>query len=252
MMETLNRSASKQAQPLTIELVGLAGAGKSTLAKALSQGNVGVSVADDLQLRKLSHLPIFAAHMLSLWPVWLRSRHLERRLTWDEIKAMVYLKAWPQVLKEQGAKHSTVILLDHGPIFKLATLNAFGPKGLKGPEFERWWQEMFRVWASTLDMVILLEGCHTNLIERINSRTQKHLVKGKSEQEASQFLDSYQLSYEEILTNLRKYGDPTLLQFDTIHTSVSQIVDEVRNVCDLTANELYVNKRETSVSIYSH
>ena len=251
-MQTPNSIVSRQNTPLIVELVGLAGAGKTTLAKALSQQNAELLVADELQLRKITHLPIFATHLPSLLPVLLRSYRPDRWFTWEEIKAMVYLKGWPQMLKQQATNNSTAILLDHGPIFKLATLNAFGPKRLKSPGFEGWWQEMFKLWASTLDMVIWLEGSRTNLIERINSRKQKHFVKGKSEQEASQFLDRYQLSYEEILVNLKRYREPALLQFDTSHTSVGQIVDEVGDMFNLKVRELYVNKRETGVSIYPH
>ena len=140
---------------------------------------------------------------------------------------MVYLKAWPRVLTQQAWNNGTVILLDHGPVFKLATLLAFGPDKLRSEHFEKWWNSMFKQWAYTLDMVMWLDAPDTLLVERINRRSQRHVVKGKSEQEAYGFLARYRASYEEIMAKLRANGGPTLLQFNTNQASVEQIVDEV-------------------------
>jgi len=212
---------------LVVELIGPAGAGKTTLARALSQRDEKILVAADIQLRKMKHILFFIRFAPFLLPVFLRRFRYGRWFSWEEIKAMVYLKAWPRVLKQEATHSATVILLDHGPIFKLATLNAFGPERLKCQDFEQWWDGMFKQWAFTLDMVIWLDAADTNLVERINTRSQRHAVKGESEQEAARFLARYRTSYEQIMAKLRAYGGPRLLQFDTSQTSIDQIVDEV-------------------------
>src|SRR3990172_11041687 len=125
MMKMLNNNAIKQKSPLIVELVGLAGTGKTTLARALVQRDEKILVIPDLGLRKKEHIPIFVRHVPSLLPLFLRRCRSSRWFTWDEIKAMVYLKAWPRVLTQQAWNNGTVILLDHGPVFKLATLLAF-------------------------------------------------------------------------------------------------------------------------------
>ncbi len=176
-------------------------------------------------------MPIFVGNAPFLAPVFLRRCRSSRWFTWDEIKAMVYLKGWPRVLRRQASNNGTLILLDHGPIFKLATLNAFGPERLKSQGFEQWWHSMFEQWAFTLDMVIWLNAPDQILVERINARHQRHAVKGKSEREAYEFLMRYQTSYEQTLAKLTAYGRPTLLQFDTSRTSIEQIVDEVLATC---------------------
>ena len=140
---------------------------------------------------------------------------------------MVYLKAWPRVLTQQAWNNGTVILLDHGQVFKLATLLAFGPDKLRCEDFEKWWNSMLKQWAYTLDTVIWLDAPDTLLVERINRRSQRHVVKGQSEQEAYGFLARYRASYEEIMAELRANGGPTLLQFNTSQASIEQIVDEV-------------------------
>jgi len=236
-MEMLSNKAIKQKSPLIVELVGLAGAGKTTLARALSQRDEKILVAADLELRKMRHIPIFVSNVPFLLPVFLRRCRSSRWFTWDEIKAMVYLKAWPRVVRQQASNQGTVILLDHGPVFKLATLNAFGPERLKSQGFEQWWHSMFKQWAFTLDLVIWLDASDTNLEERINTRSQRHAVKGKSEQEASKFLARYRTSYEQILAKLAAYGGPTLLQFDTSQASIEQILAEVLVTCNLKLGE---------------
>jgi len=213
--------------PLVVELIGPAGAGKTTLARALSQRDEKILVAADIQLRKMEHILFFIGHAPFLLPVFVRRFRYGRGFTWEEIKAMVYLEAWPHVLKQEATHSARIILLDHGPIFKLATLNAFGPERLKCQGFEQWWDDMFKQWALTLDMVIWLDAADTNLVERINTRSQRHLVKGQSEQEATKFLARYRTSYEQVMEKLRSHGGPKLLQFDTSQTSIDQILDEI-------------------------
>lgn len=224
----LSSKANQEAKALIVDLVGLAGAGKTTLAQAMSACDGRVQVAADLELRRMDHMPIFVRNAPSLLPVLLRRCRDSRWFSWDEIKAMVYLEGWPRVLRQKAMHGGTAILLDHGPVFKLATLNAFGPERLKSRGFETWWHSMFEQWASTLDIVIWLNASDSILVDRINARNRRHAIKGKSEREAHKFLLRYQTSYEQILAKLTAYGQRlTLLHFDTSQKSPEQIAVEV-------------------------
>ena len=86
---------------------------------------------------------------------------------------------------------------------------------------------MFKQWASTLDAVIWLDAPDSVLDQRINSRDQRHSVKGKNESEVVHFLARYRTSYEETLAKLGTAGGPRLLQFDTSRTSIEQVADEI-------------------------
>ena len=233
MEMTESNNATKPKSPQIVELVGPAGAGKTTLLQVLSRRDEKTLVGADLQLRKLGHIPIFVGNAPFLLPELLRRCPTSRWFTWDEIKAMVYLRGWPRVLRQQASSNGTVILLDHGPVFKLATLLAFGPERLSCEGFERWWNDMHKQWAFTLDMVIWLDASDENLVERINSRSQHHAVKGKSEREVSEFLARYRTSYKQILAKLTAYGRPRVLQYDTGRASIEQIVDELSITYDL-------------------
>ena len=220
-------SAIKQKPPRIAELVGPAGAGKTMLSRVLSQRDEKILVGADLELRKAENIPVFVGNAPFLLPIFLRRSPPSRWFTWEEIKAVVYLRGWPRVLRQQASSNGSVVLLEHGPVFKLATLLAFGPDRLRSGDFGTWWKNTFRQWASTLDMVIWLDASDANLVERINTRSQRHAVKGKSEREAFEFLARYRASYAQILAELTAYGGPTVLQFDTSQASIEQIVDEL-------------------------
>ena len=212
---------------LIIELVGPAGAGKTTLSRVLTRRNPMIQLGSDIELRKTKYIPIILRNTISLLPIFLRQIRHGRRFTWDEIKYLIYLGGWPEVLRQEAADDANALLLDHGPVFKLATLNEFGPESLKTGQFASWWGTMFRQWASTLDMVVWLDAPDTILEQRINSRDQRHSVKGKSEPEVVHFLERYRTSYEETLAKLRISGTTRLLQFDTSRTSIEQVADEI-------------------------
>ena len=212
---------------LIIELVGPAGAGKTTLSRVLIHRNPMIQIGSDIELRKIKYIPAILRNTVSLLPVFLHQIRHGRGFTWEEIKYLIYLAGWSGVLKQEAKNGATAILLDHGPVFKLATLNEFGPKNLKTNGFEIWWNRMFKQWASMFDMVIWLDAPDPVLEQRINSRDQRHSVKGKTESEVVHFLARYRTSYEEILAKLKTVGGTRLLQFDTSRTSIDEVADEI-------------------------
>jgi len=230
-------NAINPSHPLIVELVGPAGAGKTTLSRVLSQRDEKILTAAEIELRKIEHIPIFVANVPFLLSIIFSRSRSGRSFTWEELKYIVYLRGWSRLIRQQALNNGTVILLDHGPVFKLATLNAFGPERLKSKGFEDWWRNMLYQWAYTLDMVIWLDAPDTILMERINNRDQRHAVKEKSEQEVANFLACYRSSYEQILTKLIANGRPRLLQFDTNQASLEQITDGLLVACGLKLGE---------------
>lgn len=219
--------------PLIIELIGPAGAGKTTLSKALSQRNKEIQIGPDIELRKAKHLPIFFRSIPSSLPLLLHRLRPNGRLTWTELKDIAYLEGWPDLLKRQAPNMGKVILLDQGPVFRLATLQEFGPEMLKGKPFQAWWFDVYQQWAATLDMVIWLDTSDTILMERINTRSKKHDIKGKPDLEAQKFLLQYRRSYKDVLTKLASYNGPAVSKFDTSKVSVEQIAEEITAACKL-------------------
>lgn len=225
MVRAVNEN--KRESSRIVELVGLAGAGKTTLSKALCQRDSKIVVCADIELRKIKHIPIFMSIVPRLFRLIVRRNQPVRMFTWDEIKALAYLMSWPNVLRRQASKGHAIILLEHGPIFKLAMLDAFGPAWFRSKDNARWWDAMYELWAETLDMVIWLEAPQSLLVERINGREQRHLVKGESREYARRFLALYRASYAKVLAKTSPSGKVGLRQFDTYQTSVGRVVDEL-------------------------
>jgi len=229
---------------IIIELVGPAGAGKTTLSRVLSRRSSKIQIGSDVELRKLKYVPVFLCNVFLLLPVIFRQHRLGRWFTWDEIKSLVYLNGWSAVLKQEAATGDATILLDHGPVFKLATLNEFGPEKLKTDGSETWWKNMFNQWASTLNIVIWLDAPDLVLEKRINSREQRHLVKGRTEAEVVHFLARYRTSYDQVLAKLRAYGGPLLLQIDTSITPIEQVADEILSAVNVASQR---DRRSTCI-----
>jgi shikimate kinase len=212
-------------RPSIIELVGPAGAGKSTLARLLSQCDKDIFIAADFQMRKIDHAPYFMRSIPFLTTVLLNRCQDRPGYTWEQIKFLVYLKSWTSVVRHPTLSRYSAILLDHGPVFKLATLNAFSPERISGQACDHWGRALLHQWANTLDLIIWLDAPDAVLRERINQRKQAHAVKDKSERVAYDFLARYRSSYDVILEELTAKGVPTILRFDTSQSSIEQIAD---------------------------
>lgn len=222
---------NKQRHPQIIELVGPAGAGKSSLVRLLSQRNNHLASGADIALRQPGQLLRFSTTAPRLLPLLLQAGQAGRRFTWNEIKALIYLQGWHRIYIQQARRQGGIVLLDHGPVFKLATLQAFGPERLHGPVGLAWWQQMVRQWGSVLDLIVWLDAPDSVLAERINRRDQRHAVKGRAQAEVQHFLARYRVAYQDVLERLATMGGPMVVRYDTSQLTIDQVCDNILTVC---------------------
>jgi cytidylate kinase len=212
----LLRRESKQ-RPLVVEVIGPAGSGKTTLARALCRRP---EIKTGIELSRASHVPHLIHHTLLLLPVFLFVRGDGGWLTRKEMRSMTYLRAWPRQLTRTPTERA-VTVLDHGPVFRLARLRAFGPRITRSAPFDRWWERSLGIWSGLLDAVIALDAPDTVLVDRIRARDQKHRMKAEGRSEAERFLKRYRETYQEIIDKLE--GGPRLIRMDSSQQSPDEI-----------------------------
>ena len=210
---------------LMVELVGVAGAGKSSLSRGLIQSDGRFVQGANLEVRKLRHMPFFFMNSIFLLPNLLRGSLSGRWFTWQEIKMMVYLQGWHHVL-ERRSSSDRVVVLDQGPVFQLAWLRHYDPGNFGSPDLGAWWDEMLRRWATRLDLVIWLDAPDATLLSRIRGRTSWHVLKDMSEQEGLRFLAGFRRSYEEVITKFAAMGGPKVIRLNSNQNSSREILDQ--------------------------
>lgn len=140
---------------------------------------------------------------------------------------MAYLKAELHVLEQQASNNDRVIILDHGPIYRLAFLRALGPEITTSQRYKSWWASLLTQWTATLDIVIWLDAPDAILLERIRTRATKHAIKEKCEQEAYEYLTHYRTFLSQIIAESMTDYQVKLLRFNTNQESVEQMADKI-------------------------
>jgi thymidylate kinase len=215
-----------------IEIVGPAGSGKTTLVRALRQRHPPLVAG--VTLSKLRLAPHVAANALRLLPAYLARHRNTRWLDRRELRAMAYVNAWYRAVKgRRGA--DGVLVFDHGPVFRLVRLRAFGPKLVLSDAFRRWSKAAIHDWATALDTVVWLDAPDEALAQRIQSRPDWHRVKSASDAEIRGFLSRYRECYREVMSELLAIRAIRVLEFRTQEQRAEDIAETLLRALDLAS-----------------
>jgi hypothetical protein len=204
-----------------VELAGPAGAGKTTVARALLRS---------LPSARLGSRPGRLATVRSVVaaaPVLLASRSVAAPGWWwskPELRSVGYLLAWQRQLLDAVA--GEVLLLDHGPVFRLAMLVAGRSQALRDPVFGPWWWRTATAWGRLLDTVVVLDAPTDELIARIEARPRDHRVRGADPRAAERFLNAYRVAFDQVLRVVSDEGT-SVVRVDTA-ASADVVADAVR------------------------
>lgn len=216
----------KQESFLT-ELIGPAGAGKSSLLRELRRQNPTLSIfADRLRAREPQNLPFYLSSGAAALPALLRPPWQERWYTREEISRMLYLVGMHRVFQRRLQRHG-VMVIDQGPIFELTHLRAFGPARLHSHAFAPWWRSLYQRWARLLKLVVWLDAPDEILIPRVRRREQMHVIKHYSETDAQALLARYRHSFVNVMEQLQHHATIPVLTFTTNHLSVEEIAQRM-------------------------
>lgn len=198
-----------------VEIVGPAGAGKSTLYQAL-RGRDSLHLDNFPDVRRLANLPFFlwngARVIGSLRGLGGLSR---RELAWMSI-----LRGWPALLQKADSR---VTVLDQGPVYLITELREFGPASLRTSTADAWWRDLSARWSQTLDLIVWLDADDADLLERIRTREKAHIVKDAPAKETLSFLNRYHAAYERVMADLHV----PILRFDSSRMTTTQIAENL-------------------------
>lgn len=186
-----------------VELVGPAGAGKTTLAN-------GVSATDATVLSGLSLWGLPRADLvrsaLALAPIVAASAFsgAKSRLRGGEIAQMVRLGALRRAVRRESQRHR-VILLDEGPVFALSWLDVFFARnGDRVPA--AWRRRVVADWSLLLDVVVFIDASDTTLAQRIRTREKPHMVKDSPDHEIYGFSAGFRKAFDGVIAELSRAG----------------------------------------------
>lgn len=210
---------------LTAEIIGPAGAGKTTLFRELKSRMP--EALPKIPISRFDCLPFFIRNTARFLPSFLFLPAKGRRLTWRENRAMVYVDAWRRMLLRQDQAVNRIFFLDHGPIFRLVTLREFGPDFTHSTGFNRWWEDSLTNWCSMIGTLIWLDAPPSLLAARIAGRPSRHRMKGRPAAEIQTFIVRYQNCFEQVVTLLRRRSRVRVLRYDTSRLTAAEIAEAV-------------------------
>ncbi len=219
--------------PSVTEIVGVAGAGKSTVTRTLVGRHGRLRVDDTLHIRLPGHwfgalrgtirgLPVMAAGLIG-----------SRRLRWDDLRFVLYVGGWSRRVARRRP-NDEVLLLDQGPVFALARLRVSGAAVTRTAVYRRWEAAMIADWARMLDLVLWLDAPDNVITTRINCRDQPHDIKGASPAYADGFLSGYRHAYDAIIGRFERASrGPRVVRMDSSLVGAAELAEEVERILGL-------------------
>lgn len=204
-------------RPITVELVGPPGAGKSTIFEGLLSRDHRIEPRPIPSKR--SYLGPMGRNVPLVLLMALRHRTLSC-FAGDGLQSLAYLRVLPRMLEDRPSER--VVVFDQGPIFLLTR------PGVLHPRLATWHAQALDTWSALLDVVVLLDAPDEMLVDRINARSKEHRIKGASVDTAAAFIAQSRAVYSKALDGLdARAAAPTILRLDTSRLPVDRAVEDI-------------------------
>ena len=212
-------------ESIIIELAGTAGAGKSTLIKAMMQRNENIK---NFPIpAKISYLPTLYK-LISQWlPLYLKEYRNSRWFSSLEIRNILYLDTWIPYIRNKSRTKKEIFIIDPGSVYWLSSLLEAGPPITKHPRFQSWWKEKFEQWSSGLDVIIWLDVDEELCLQRVHARDEWHEIKDISIQSGLAELKYFRNSYAKIIPEMELHHPVKVFYFRTDQLTTQEIVDKI-------------------------
>jgi shikimate kinase len=204
-----------------VELVGPAGAGKTTVFKALRQRNRNIQAG--LTISRISYVK----DAPSLVPTFVRFHRPFQTLLRKEMKRVLYLTTLYRLLRHAQAKRTDPVIFDEGPVYMLSRLLFLGKSAVTNAAFDEWQRNEILRWGQTLRLIIWLDADTSTLMRRIRTRPGAPPIPDTSDCALRPFLEEYRAIYRRVIHALVLERRTALLSINSADTSIDSIVDRI-------------------------
>lgn len=218
------RRGSSDERPVLIELAGPAGAGKTTLRRELLTRDRTIEFVGLLGRGQVARS--YVREAIPLLPAYVTGYRGTRWFSRAEGKAIGLLHGWQRAVDAASREHRT-LLMDQGPVFRLAVLSEFGPPVAQSRAFARALERWSRAWGDRLGLVVQLSAASEVLLHRIRTRPQDHAVKQWADERALERVHRYEAAIDRAIQGVGSGYGVTVLRLDTSTQTPSSLADTV-------------------------
>lgn len=207
-------------RPLVVALVGLAGAGKSSLGQAL------IRLDPEVQTRPRVSWWRYLTSIPPLIRTFVRLHRPFRGVLGKEMKRLLRLHALQRLVHE--TTDCRILVFDEGPVYLLARILVYGGPGIKTRSFEQCWRRAIATWAAELDVIVWLEAPEELLAARLRARPQHPFTHtGTDDQSVRALFRAYREAFTRVIGELTAAGGPRPWTVPTDRGSVDRTAREL-------------------------
>ena len=216
--------SSDDGRPVLIELAGPAGAGKTTLRRELLSRDPSIEFVGVLGRGPVARS--YVREVIPVLPAYVTGYRGTRWFTRAEGKAIGLLRGW-QVVADVAARERRILLMDQGPVFRLAVLSEFGPPVTQSQAFARALARWSDAWGHRLGVVVQLSASPEVLLHRIRTRPQDHAVKQWADDPALERVHRFEAAIGRVIDRMASEYGLTVVRLDTSTQTPSALADSV-------------------------
>jgi hypothetical protein len=187
-------------RPVLVELVGPAGAGKTTMSETMLARDPGVRELDLWGLPKRFLLPSAVA----LIPTFLAGALSPNPLRPAEAFQMIRLGGLLRAVRSAIRDGHRVILVDEGPVFALSWFHVNSTRD--DDWWTRWRDRVVADWGRELSGVLRVDARDEVLTDRIRNRPTPHPVKHLTDEEISEFEVRFRRAFDRVVPEFEAAG----------------------------------------------
>jgi len=201
-----------------VEIVGLAGSGKTTLTNNLKSKYCSWEFSYRLPILRTLCFQVVA--LGKYLPMVLR--YSEPGLIVSNIKLLMYIESLSSFLCRSKSNLTSTLVFDQGIIFAYASLRKHGLNTAPSSRGDILGVQILDRYLKVLDGVVVLKGCNETLEERILARNTDHRVKCLNCEDRKVFFLGYSIVFQEIIEYLSEHGK-LILEIDTSQLAPEQV-----------------------------